>query len=461
VVYKNAEPGSRLGDVLFRADYRLKSVCTFPDAREKMPAHLTDLEFSRREEAARNYEPPAGAGALVGHRLVPADVKMWVSPGGDVVEFQDSRVKVLGWVIDTVGNTDSAAKEFIESVTPRYADYLTQHYDEYAAVYPEWHKMSELAKIVALERWAKRNNYAIKVENATDEKVPYPKSVQGFWSMVFQVDENAGSLVLVAHGGASFSPEEGEDWIKTQPDVEVTSDVLKQLAASAVLAKQSVNAAESGDLEAARDLAEKSALAMTGEIDLTVLPTLDGMPSPSDPASHAAATYEVINQASDCLHQMDTAQKDLARAQQISATSPDEAKKLTEQATKAQDEAQAKLKRIMDGISTYTNNPSRAGDIVVALQSGTGVVMPIGGNTTPGTPAVPSTQNTTTTPADPKLEDWPAKCSRWLAELDQVNKQIESTRTVLLKLNASIQSDGKLFEEWRETTKGMPKRYGS
>lgn len=455
VVYENAEPGSHLGDVLFRADYRLKSVCTFPDAREKMPAHLTDMEFSQREEKARNYELPPGAGAMVGHRLVPADVKMRVSPGGDVVEFQDSRVKVLGWVIGTLGSTNSTARQFIESVTPKYADYLTEHYDEYAAVYPEWHRISELAKVVALARWAKKNNYEIKVEKAADEKVPYPKSVQGFWSMVFQVDENAGSLVLVAHGGASFSPEEGEDWMKAQPDVEVTSDVLKQLAASAVLAKQSVNAIESGDMEAARDLAEKSALAMTGEIDLTVLPTLEGMPSPSDPASYAAATSEVINQASDCLHQMDTAKNDLARAQQIAATSPDEAKKLTEQATKAQDEAQAKLKRIMDGISTYTNDPSQAGGVVLALQSGSGVVMPIGGNATPGTPATPTAgtppaQGTTTTPATPKEEDWAAKSSKWLVELEEVNKQIESTRSVLLKLNASIQSDRKLFEEWEK-----------
>jgi hypothetical protein len=53
-------------------------------------------------------------------------------------------------------------------------------------------------------------------------------------------------------------------------------------------------------------------------------------------------------------------------------------------------------------------------------------------------------------PTTPQPEDWSAKCSKWIAELDQVNNQIAGTRAVLLKLNASIQTDRTLFDEWEK-----------
>ncbi|HEY3297726.1 MAG TPA: hypothetical protein VGK34_03635, partial [Armatimonadota bacterium] len=447
MVFRNIGSDSQLGDVLFKADYRLKTVCTYPDAREKIPAHLTDMEFMQREAAARNYDLPGGSGADVGHRLVPADVKMRVSPSGEVVEFQVSQVKVVGWVRGSLGNNDSRAQAFIDEITPKYADYLTEHYEEYSKVYPEWHKMSEVAKVVALTRWAKNNNYALKVANAAGSKVQHPKFVNGFYCAVFQVAGDSPSLTLIAHGGASFSQDEGDGWVQTQPDVAVTANVQDQLVASAVLAKQAVLAADSGDLEAARVLADKSALAMTGELDLSQLPSLDGIPSPSFPANYAEATSEVISQASECMKTMDNAQKDLARAGQLAATSPDEAAKLTQQATAAQDAAQAKLKKILDGISIYQSDPLKAGSVVASLKGNSTNVASSGGSTSAGTTVI---QGTTSNPTNPKPEDWSTQSAHWIAELDEVNKQIASTRNVLLKLSASIQSDGKLFAEWEK-----------
>ena len=447
MVFKNVLPGSQLGDVLFKADYRLKSMCTFPDARNLLPAHLTSQEFMQKEATAANYDLPAGSAAEIGHRLVPADVKMRVSPSGDVVEFQGSQVKVIGWVQGTLGTKDKGAIDFINSVTPKYGEFLTQHYDEYAKVYPEWHKMSEVAKIIALARWAKKNNYTISAPDASSTQISHPERLNGFWSAVFQVNGEKASLTLIAEGGASFSSDEGEDWVKPQSDVEVTSDVNKQLVASAVFGEQSINALQSGDLDAARDLSEKSARAMTGEIDLTQLPSLDGIPAPTDPASYAAATSEVINEASECLNKMDAAQKDLARAGQLAATSPDEAKKITEQATQSQDEAQERLKQLLGNVNAYKTDPSRAGDVVVALQSHSAVA-PAAGGASSGTSTA---QGTNTTPAAPETKDWSAECTKLTAELDKVNKQIASTREVLLKLSASIRSDTKQFAEWEKT----------
>jgi hypothetical protein len=399
----------------------------------------------QKEGVAQNFEMPAGFGVGMGHRLVPADVKMRVSPDGNLVEFQDSQVKVIGWVLSIPDNANSATKDFINKMAPNYADYLTEQYDDYAKVYPEWHKMSEAAKVVGLARWAKKNNYAINVENASNKKLTQPKQVPGFWSAVFQTNGDKAYLTVVEEGGASFSQDEGEDWLQPQQDVTVTSDVLKQLVASTVLAEQSVNSAVSGDLESARELSEKSARAMTGEIDFTKLPSLDGVPVPGEPASYAAASTEVINQASECLKKMDEAQKELARAGQLAATSPDEAAKITQQASQAQDEAQAKLKQLLSSVSSYKTDPVKAGDVVATLRGNSGVVTPTDGTASTGGQVTQGTADT------PRPEDWSARRDKLIAELEEVNKKIASTQEVLRKLNSSIQGDRKLFEEWEKS----------
>mgnify|MGYP000521882662 CR=1 FL=1 len=447
LVFKNLSSDSLLGDIFFKADYRLKSICTFPDVRDKFPMHLTEQEFIQKEESAAGYRVPGGVGAGVGHTLIPADVKMRMSPVGDVVEFQSSKIKVHGWIITSLGSSDKKAAEFITSVVEKHSNYLTEHFDDYAKVYPEWHKLSEAAKMIALARWAKNNNFTIKVTDASGAKVSLPKYTTGFWSAVFQVYEDAGYMTFIQEGGTSFSEKEGEGWIKAQQDVAFTSDVSKQLAASAVFAELASDAALNGDLEAARDLADKSARAMTGEIDFTKLPSLEGIPVPGEPASYAAASAEAINQAADCLNKMQAAQKDLARAAEIASSSPDEAAKLTEQAKQAQDEAQAKLKQILNSVSLYKKDPSKAGEVLVALKSSSAVVSPIGStSTSSGSQGTGSGGSTASKP-----EDWAAKRAKFSAELDEVNRQIAVTREALLKLNSAILANNKLFEEWEKS----------
>lgn len=456
LVFKNLASNSLLGDVLFRADYRLKSLDTFPDARRKIPDHLTAEEFAERQARAMGYNMPPDMGADIGDRLVPADVKMRTSPNGTVVEFDDSRIKIVGWVRATFGSVNSTDRRFIRTVlATRYPNYLTEHYDEYAKVYPEWHELSEVAKIVALVRWARKNGYTLKARDPSGATISHPKHIDGFWSAVFEVNGNNPSLTLIAEGGASFARREGEGWVQTQPDVTVTSDVSRQLSASAVLAEQASNAALSGNLEAASALAEKSAEAMTGEIDLSKLPSLGGAPVPQlDPASYAQATGQVIDQATDCMHTMQSAREDLARAKQIEATSPEEARQLAEQATERQDAASARLRQILNDVRTYRDDPSMAGDVVVRLRNNNAVVAPIGTSTSYVTPPRPPAAGNPV-PRMPAVGNSKAaahspKCAELISELDTVNREIESTRTALLRLNAAIQGNNKLFEEWQE-----------
>lgn len=449
LVFKDLSSDSLLGDVFFKSDYRLKSVCTLPDAKDRVPAHLTQQELMQQAATAAMNQKLCNVNLRAGNRLVPDEVVMRVSPSGDVVQFVESRMKVLGWIIEMQGRVDKDTTDFVNESLTKYADRLTERYDDYARVYPEWHKLSEAAKVIALARWAGNNGYTLKPASDSVTKVDLPRQVNGFWSAAFEVDDNNQYLTFIAEGGASFAKDEGEGWLKSSQDVTITSDVSKQLAASAIFAEQSLGAAVSGDLESARELAEKSAQAMTGEIDLTRLPSLDGVPVPADPASYAAATGAAIEEASECLDRMRSAAKDIERAQQLSTSSPDEAEKLKQQATKTQEDAQARLNEILAQVRDYRSDPSRAGDAVVALSSDSAVVTPIAGqpSSASGNSGGQDKPNTSTVGGAPKTEDW----SKTVRQLEDVNKQIAATREALLKLNAAILADRKLFEEWEES----------
>lgn len=459
LVYTNVPSDSVLGDILYRADYLLKTICSNPDLREQVAAHMTDMEFQQQESIKSNYYLPSSAGADVGSRLIPADVSMSVSPAGDVVRFDDAHVKVISWVREYIGDGwDSQAKSFLNLVVPKYGDYVTAHLDDYARVYPELYRMQEAAKVVALARWAKSNGYTLAVGQTSSTKVEHPKTINGFWSAVFQANQGKYTLTIIGEGGASFSSDEGEGWVKPNQDVEVTSDVCKQLVASTVFAGQAANAAVDGNMEAARDLADKSARAMTGEIDYTKLPSLSDIPMPTDPGSYAAADKELIDQAGDCLKTMDQAQKDMTHADSIAATQPEEAEKIRAQATKDQEEASEKLQSLMSSAKTLQADPSQADDVVVSLKGLSSVVQPIQNTTassgqtqTAQTPVQPASQST-------KPADMEALRAKWIKELDETNRKIEMTKQMLTMLNKQIQTDQSLYNDWEKmASEGMDK----
>lgn len=458
LVFRDLPLDSILGDIFFKSDYRLKSICTFPDAREKIPSHLTHIEFLQKNASPGMAQKLCRVGVQLGSTLVPGEVNLRVSPEGNIVQFGEPKMKITGWIRKMLTKADKETENFVATTASQYGEYLAQHYAEYAKVYPEWHKLSEAAKIIALVRWAKNNGYTLKPAEASEIKASLPKYVNGFWSATLEVDEQSQYLTFTAEGGTSFDKDEGEGWLKVQQDVSVTSDVLKQLAASAVFAEQAVGTAISGDLESARELAEKSAMAMTGEIDLSRLPALDGIPTPDDPATYAAATRAAIDEATACLNTIASAGKEIQRAEELSATSPQEAEKIKQDAMAAQDAASARLQEILSGVSKYKSNPSQASQVLVALGSNSAVISPIGSNSssgtasTSGTATAGSTSQATGGQTSSQSEEWSQKLAKLSTELDEVNKQIAATRTALLRLNASIQADRKLFEEWQQSS---------
>lgn len=452
LVFKSLPAQTNLAKVMFEADYMLKSLTALPDVKEKVSGHLTNLEYLEEESRKQGIRTPTGAGGEVRNTLLPGNVKMRISPDGKVVAFDDAQVKIESALLKPVGNLGSAETLVRNSFTA-YGNFLTGRYDLYARAYPPLHRMREVEKLIALARWAKANNYKLVVDKSEGSKVSLPATASGFWNAIFAADQQEVSLTVVALGGADFSQQYGDSWAQSSSDPTVENSAVKQLVASTAFAQKAAEEAVAGNLENARDLAEKSAQAMVGNIDPSQIPALNNIPVIPEPQMAAALDIEAQEMLEKDFQIMEKAKEMLQQAGSLPAG---KAAQLREEAEKQQRDAEADLKRLNGALASVRQNPAQAGDVAVALHSGAEIDLrpqgtPFfgagGSNTNIGVPQGGAASGPSV-PAAPKPEDWSTKCSKWIAELDEVNRQIVSTRAVLLKLNASIQSDRKQFVEW-------------
>lgn len=462
LVFKDVSADSMLGNVLYQADYTLKSICTSPEVKNSIPDFLTEMDYMYDTSVKNGTRIPGDAGAEIGHRLVPGEVKMRVSPSGTVVSFDDAQVKIKGWVIKTAGkNCTKDVAKTITNAAEGYGDYLTQNYESLSKVYPELHQIREAEKLIALARWAKTNNYSIVVDKASGAKLAQSPSAVGFWLAVFTADKKEFSLSVIAEGGADFGQNEGDAWVQPTPSSEVTSDVSKQLVMSAVMAKQAANDAIGGNMEAARDMAEKSARAMTGDIDLTQLPSLDGsFPVPSDPSQTAVLSKDAISAVDENMRAIENAKVTMQKAAELEKTSPTEAAAMREQAEAQQQQANANLKSLRDAMDSIRQDPAKIGDAVATIH-GLGKVVPPSNNTstTNTQPTQTTGQTTVSNPKPAKKDDLtPEQRKKLIAELTSLQNELEKTKEQFSKLNKSIQQDKAQFEDWgKVANEGMEK----
>ncbi|MEN6371014.1 MAG: PDZ domain-containing protein [Armatimonadota bacterium] len=468
LVFKDVPANTLLGDTLFRADYALKSICTNPEVKNSIPEFKTEMDYMYDCSTKTGVRIPGDAGAEVGHRLVPGEVKMRVSPSGDVVTFDEANMKIIGWVDKTAGRKcTSEVADFMKTSAEGYSNYLTENYDQLAKVYPELHRLREVEKLVALARWAKNNNYSIVVDKAAGIKMAQAPTAVGFWQAVFTADQKEFSLTVVTEGGASFDQSEGEEWVKPNVDREVTSDVSKQLVMSAVMAKQAALDAIGGDMEAARDMADKSALAMTGDIDFTKLPKLEDLPLPNQPAQSVVLSNEAVSAVDENLRKIEDAKITMAKAEELQNTSPKEAAALREEAEAQTHQANANLQGIRDAMDSIKNDPVHVGDAAVAIHNLNGTVTlasnvasnPSSSSGTTTTTAANS-QDTASKPADDG-NITPEIRKQYLAKLESLQSQLEATKAQLQKLNKSIQQNQAQLDDWGKVAQdGMDKCSG-
>ncbi|MHB9132808.1 MAG: PDZ domain-containing protein [Armatimonadota bacterium] len=392
LVFKDVPADSLLGDTLFRADYALKTICTDPDVKERIPGFLTEMDYLYAETRKQGVRSSGDAGAEVGHRLIPGEVRMRVSPAGTLVAFDKAQVKIIGWLIKPIGKRETPkVASIIKRGVESYGDYLTGQYDALARIYPELHRLREAEKLIALARWATSNHYQLVVENAHGVRVPQSPTAVGFCQAVFTADAQEFSLTLMVEGGAAFDKDEGEAWVKPTVNNEITADVSKQLVMSAVLAQQAADEALGGNMEAARDLADKSARAMTGDIDMTKLPALGDLPIPGNPAQVVELSSEALAAVDRQLRQIDQAKVTMQKAADLAQTSPEEAAQMRAAAVQQQQLAQARLQSLRDALDKARKDYGSAKDVVLTIRNLDKVTIPA--IAVAGNPSVVTLQN--------------------------------------------------------------------
>ncbi|KJS33120.1 MAG: hypothetical protein VR64_04295, partial [Desulfatitalea sp. BRH_c12] len=277
---------SQLARIMYEADYALKSINVRPELFEEIPGsrNRTVYEFEQGLYAKRD------AAKKINYRqwLEPEMVDMTVSPANTVVSFKASRM-----LYRFADDSQRWGRPPDTELAQDYAAWCAQvmnHYDAYAHVVPAFHKIREVAKVVALANWAHAQKISFDLKSVVQEEWDMPETVPAFFYLgkaTFHLSDGTSicRTPRAFEGGVTFK--KIGNWTQITPSTSTTTEVSRQLTLSSQLGRKAVKAAADGDLEKARYLAELSAQAMTGSLTSSDLPTLNIVLPPAQPAPAA------------------------------------------------------------------------------------------------------------------------------------------------------------------------------
>ncbi len=436
---------SPLERVMFEADYALKYITSLNPDTLSIPGHQSSLEFLA-SESERLSTPLPDEGQL----------RFWIKPGTvKMNSFKDKSGVTFVYAEPDIGVEPLYCDLGVfEQSLDVYALGLTQRYDAYAKLYPSLHIMRETEKIIAFARWLKNNNIEVRLAELKSVKNPVPDKVKGFVSLIYisKATGDMDNIFLDIDGGVDFGQEEGDSWIHEEPSVEITDNVLDQLAASTTLAEQAAGAALDGELETARDLAEKSAQAMTGDIDTTQLPEVPA-PVPATPLSatvsvgtRAVISKEAVSAVHRNLQAKITAQKQITNAEPLRKTDPEQYEAAVSSARNLGQRSQENLRYLQERLAHYRNNPVYPQKLIVDLQ-----------NLDPTKPATVKPLRATQPDSPqkmPSIEKAVPEREKLLYELSALESDLAMTRATLMRLTRNVQANNILFKEWQDEAAG-------
>ena len=458
-----ARRDSAVMNVFFQADYILKFMTSSARPGDKIAGHQTSQQYL--SDAENRAGRSAGRGPASGvnrYWLYPQSVTLDALTGNAGVRFRDARVRVGVEMLNSEG-ADAAGLQFYKATLEQYSEHLTSLYDQYARLYPMLHTLRETEKVVALARWVQKNGVRIRVEPEGAPAPTLPDAAPGFWGMTYIVRPTGSTDTMVtwAQGGVDFGQQTGDAWMQAgPPDRQVTGDALRSLAASTALAEKAAAAADGGDLESARDLAERSAQAMSGNIDFTNLPAV---PAPSgpvvDPAAAVAVSQASIEAVDVNTQAMQQARQGLAQADSLQATDPARAAEVRQQNQQIADSSTQNLKRLQTMLQEYRGKGSNGYQVAVDLRGldprkPATVSMP---NPAPLNPAA-AAPKPAADPCPQGLEAVMPTRQQVLTELTSRRLELENLRNTLVRLNKNIQLDQKQFADWQAEAEEAIKR---
>jgi len=371
-------PDSPIMRVFFDGDYTLKYITSAAADSKSVPGAMSFDAYlgvaADRAGASAGKLPIQGVNR---YWIFPGTVQMDGLPDGGGVRFVSANVRIGAEPLEELKGSDSRGTDFYRRTLNQYGEHLTSQYDAYARMYPSFHIIRETEKVIALARWIKSRRAPVHVHEMKPANPPVPQRVEGFWGLTYSVRPTGmtDSIYLWIVGGVAFSQQEGDDWIRVTPSVTAASDVLHQLAASTALAEKAAAAAVSGDLDAARELAEKSAQAMTGQIDRSKFPEAVAVPVSHSGAEipNAAKQAQLSQAAIAAVEQnvsaMMKAKQDLSKAEALRQTNPQEYARIQQQSQQLQSRSEANLSRLQSLLQKYRGQTATADEVTVDLRN--------------------------------------------------------------------------------------------
>jgi hypothetical protein len=351
-----ARPDSPIMRAFYDGDITLKSVTESPFRAQVVKGAKSFEEFLCAEaDKAGDAAGTLPSTGTIRFWLHPGKVQMSAFSDGSGVRFGSAAVVIGAEPLERAQGGDRRGTAFFGRALDSYGKQLTGDYDAYAHAFPALHVVRETEKVIALARWLKSRQIAARLPETKMTWSPVPKSAEGFWGMTY-IARSRGSnddLFITVDGGVSFSPEEGDGWIDVAPSAAATNDTFRQLVASAALAGQAADAALNGRLEAARDLAEQSAEAMTGAIDVRPPPAVV-MPSGDVPlAARMDVGRAALSAVDRNIAAISAAEDSRASAEAQQATTPEQYALAVEASERVRTHCEQNLRKLQELMAEY------------------------------------------------------------------------------------------------------------
>ena len=424
----NLAPDSELARTFLAADWTLKNLTVTPELADRVPGHLTPTQFIFQQESQHGVYDLGNVEARFW--LTPGSVALRCDPAGTVLDFGPAVTSVRAEVLSHQGGS-AAAERVTRDAIADYAREITRRYDEYARALPDLHRLREAAKILALVHWAQARGLKLVPPSPPAPPCALPASFRrGFWTAYFLANPEKTFFGLAASGGVDFGNDIGTAWVQPREDPALAKTAVQQLAASAALGQQAAAAAGRGDLEAARSLADQSARAMTGDIDLSANPALGAIPEvpPPERVADVELQGELVTQTN----------REISALTQASSTPGPKGE--TQRA-----QSQEHLRELEGLLASEPPAPAQARQIVKLLRNGDWGSLPAAAPRTPAVATAPA-------PAPAPAVVDPAERARIRGEITELRVELCRIQRQLRRFNATVQMDQDQRDQWVKVT---------
>ncbi|MFQ5711397.1 MAG: RHS repeat-associated core domain-containing protein [Candidatus Geothermarchaeales archaeon] len=219
VVYLGETEDTRFGLIMFEADRYLKSLSLGIDTNTGepfdpgVPGYQSELDLMLKH--------PKLIQPLWWHRIwfFPDELTLKVSEDNKSVVFDKAKIKVEARFVMFIGGrkvdidaSDPAVDEFV--------NFLTEHYDEFAAEKKELRELVQLAKIVGIVKWLKDKGIPIDrlaIDDYEVRSVDTPSNTRGF-NVTGTAQTDIWIINMTLYGGVDLS--KMVDYIKDYKPIE-------------------------------------------------------------------------------------------------------------------------------------------------------------------------------------------------------------------------------------------------